>query len=95
MRKKEGCRKLKKITRILTHSAQKEKRMKRYRLTKITIKTREIISAPATAANKHETAVCPVCHAPLPVLVPAAQSSKNADLSGESADEFAGAKLIN
>jgi hypothetical protein len=84
-----------KITRILTHSAQKEKRMKKYKLTKITIKTREIISVPATAAGEHETAVCPVCHAPLPVFAAAAQSSKNADLSSEPANEFAGAKLIN
>ena len=42
--------------------------MKKYRLTKITVKTREIISVPATAANENETAVCPVCHAPLPSL---------------------------
>ena len=61
-----------KIIRILAHSARKEKRMKKYRLTKITIKTREIISVPAAAANENEIAVCRVCHTPLPALPPAA-----------------------
>lgn len=68
-----------KITRILAHSAQKEKRMKKYRLTKITVKTREVISVPATAVNESETAVCPFCRAPLPALPPpAAEAAANA-----------------
>lgn len=71
--------------------------MKKYRLTKITVKTREIISVPAAAAaaaaNEAETAVCPVCRAPLPAsLAAAAQSSKNADCLDAPADELARAR---
>jgi len=39
--------------------------MKRYRLTKIKVKTREIVRLSNDAAHDHETAFCPVCHAPL------------------------------
>lgn len=38
--------------------------MKRYRLTKITVKTRKIVSAAKTAPGETEIPVCPVCHSP-------------------------------
>lgn len=57
--------------------------MKKYRRTKITVKTREIISVSKTATNEIETAVCPVCHTPLPVLLSAAENSNDAALIDE------------
>jgi hypothetical protein len=44
--------------------------MKKYRLTKITVKTREIVSlatAPATVTPEN---ICPVCHSPLSKIHP-------------------------
>jgi hypothetical protein len=58
--------------------------MKKYRLTKITVKTREIISvSKTTAANETEIEICPVCHTPRPVLLPAAENSHDAALIDE------------
>jgi hypothetical protein len=80
MRKKRRVPQAEKITRILAHSARKEKPMKKYRLTKITVKTREIISVAKTAATGNEDTVCPVCRAPLPVFLPAAGAAAEVDL---------------
>lgn len=49
--------------------------MKKYRLTKITVKTREIISLSKNAANESEISICPVCHSPFSAMLPAAESS--------------------
>jgi hypothetical protein len=45
--------------------------MRKYRLTKITVKTREIISM----SKETSDSTCPVCHQPLSALRPAAESS--------------------
>jgi len=47
--------------------------MKKYRLTKITVKTREIVLLPKNAADRNENPVCPLCHAPLNASLPAAE----------------------
>jgi hypothetical protein len=39
--------------------------MKKYRRTKITVKTREIVSLSKNAAGEIEISVCPVCQAAL------------------------------
>jgi hypothetical protein len=39
--------------------------MKKYRLTKVRIKTREIISVAGYAETENQAPVCPVCHSPL------------------------------
>ena len=44
--------------------------MKKHRLTKITIKTREIISLPKNAADEVQNSICPICHAPLTPYLP-------------------------
>lgn len=44
--------------------------MKKYRLTKITVKTREIISAQKNTTNEIQTPVCPICHSPIAKLSP-------------------------
>ena len=49
--------------------------MKKYRLVKIKIKTREIISVPESAAHAAHTSVCPVCHSPLAVALPVAENN--------------------
>jgi hypothetical protein len=95
MRTTKTLRKLNKIKRILAHSARKEKRMKKYRLTKITVKTREIISMSKTAAGENENSVCPVCHAPLSAFLPAAEHSNDAACIDERTDELPTAKLIS
>lgn len=47
--------------------------MKKYRLTKITVKTREIVSRSKNAASEIEISVCPVCHAPVSAPLPDAE----------------------
>jgi hypothetical protein len=47
--------------------------MRKYRLTRITVKTREIVSLSKKAADENENSVCPVCHAPLSASLPAAE----------------------
>lgn len=39
--------------------------MKKHRLVKITVRTREIISLRKDAADEIKNSVCPICHAPL------------------------------
>lgn len=69
--------------------------MKKYRLTKITVKTREIISAQKTAPEEIENSVCPVCHAPLPVSLPDAEHLSDAARDEEQTGNFPSAKLLS
>ena len=48
--------------------------MKKYRLVKIKIKTREIISVPESTAHPAGASVCPICHSPLAVALPVAEN---------------------
>jgi hypothetical protein len=49
--------------------------MKRYRLTKITVKTKEIISLRTDQTNGQSANVCPVCNTPLSPFLPATEDS--------------------
>lgn len=49
--------------------------MKKHRLTKITIKTRETVSLSKNAANETPFAVCPVCHTPISIQLPPVENS--------------------
>jgi hypothetical protein len=69
--------------------------MKKYRLTKITVKTREIISVSKTAAEEIENSVCPVCHAPLPIPLPNAERLSDAARVEGQTDNFPTAKLLS
>lgn len=49
--------------------------MKKYRLTKITVKTREIVSMSKDSADDIHIPICPICHSPLNSSLPAAENS--------------------
>jgi len=59
--------------------------MKKYRLTKITVKTREIVSVSKASAHEAAEAVCPFCHAPLATGLPVAEPP--AKLAPPAADD--------
>ena len=62
--------------------------MKKYRLTKITVKTREVISMSRAAKGEIQTSVCPVCHSPLAAILPFAEKQPAELASAEfSADQ--------
>ena len=61
--------------------------MKKYRLVKIKIKTREIISVPESTAHAAHASVCPVCHSPLAVALPEAENNPAKMLTTGAADE--------
>lgn len=63
-----------KIKRILAQAAQKRNKMKRLRLTRISIKTREVIYLSQKTVNDTLVSVCPVCHSALSASLPAAES---------------------
>jgi len=67
--------------------------MKKYRLTKITVKTREIISMPGNAVHEAESSICPVCHAPLSVSLPASKSSAAATSNEKPSAELPSARV--
>jgi len=50
--------------------------MKKHRLTKITIKTREIISLSKLATNETETSHCPICYAPINKILSETRAEK-------------------
>lgn len=49
--------------------------MKKYRLTKITVKTKETISLSNEAVGETQMPVCPFCHHALPTPLAAAENS--------------------
>lgn len=49
--------------------------VKKYRLTKITVKTRESVWLAKQAANESDASACPLCHSPMPAFVPPAPES--------------------
>lgn len=63
--------------------------MKKYRLTKITVKTKEIVVMRKNAADENQTAVCPACQAPLAEALPAVEN-RTAELipAADDRDEF-------
>jgi hypothetical protein len=52
--------------------------MKKYQLTKITVKTREVVFLSRDTNDETQNAVCPVCHAPLSAKIPLAEKSAGA-----------------
>ena len=61
--------------------------MKKYRLVKIRIKTREVISVSENAEKTVHPSVCPVCHSPLAVALPAAENHPAEILPADLANE--------
>ena len=57
--------------------------MKKYRLTKITVKTREIVSMSKNMESETQSSVCPICHSPLALSLSAAENS-NAETNRET-----------
>jgi len=55
---------------ILAQAAQKEKLMKKYRLTKITVRTREMVAMSKNAEIETQISVCPICHSPVSQSLP-------------------------
>ena len=52
----------------------KTNQMKKYRLTKITVKTKEIVALSKNAAGETQLLVCPFCHHALPTALVAAEN---------------------
>ena len=72
--------------------------MKKYRLTKIKIRTREIIASSKNpnSCDENQTPVCPVCHSPLAVALPSAEKTVKELLPAEKdADEETALMPIN
>jgi hypothetical protein len=67
--------------------------MKKYRLTKITVKTREIISFSKDTTDEMQNAVCPVCQAPLPFSLPVTENSAGAANARKRPNEILPAKV--
>lgn len=57
--------------------------MKKYRLTKITVKTREIVSVSENATDETAAPICPVCHSSLYTSLTAAEDAA-AERDGEA-----------
>jgi len=63
--------------------------MRKYRLTKITVKTREVV----LMTNQTKETSCPLCHQALSVLIPSEKSPAAQPLNDQRAAEFFRAKV--